>query len=267
MNLLFIGDIVGKPGRRIVLNDLPALRREYVIDIVIANAENAAAGFGVTEKTAKALLNGGVDVLTNGNHAWDKREALEYIEREPRLMRPWNYPEGTPGKGWYLATTATGIRVGVLNVMGQVFVHPSLDCPFRAVDEALARHADEADVILLDFHAEVTSEKMAMGWYMDGRVSAVVGTHTHVPTADERILPGGTAYITDVGMTGCYDSVIGMNHTKSLKRFVQKLPERAEVAEGAASLCAVLVDIDETTGHARRIERIRLNEPPHKAGS
>jgi metallophosphoesterase (TIGR00282 family) len=262
MNLLFIGDIVGKPGRRIVLNDIQALRREYGIDLVIANGENAAAGFGITEKIANSLLNGGIDIITSGNHAWDKREALEYITREPRLMRPHNYPQQTPGKGWHVSTTNSGVRVGILNLMGLVFVHPQLDCPFKAANEVLDKHAHEADVIVLDFHAEATSEKMAMGWHMDGRVSAVVGTHTHVPTADERILPNGTAYISDIGMTGCYDSVIGMDCTKSLKRFVEKLPERAEVADGHASLCAVLIDIDEATGNSRSIERIRINEAP-----
>ncbi|MBE9515919.1 MAG: TIGR00282 family metallophosphoesterase [Proteobacteria bacterium] len=262
MNLFFIGDIVGKPGRRILLNDIHALRREYDIDMVIANGENAAAGFGITEKITNALLNGGVDVITSGNHAWDKREALEFIKHEPRLMRPYNYPEQTPGKGWHVATTASGVRVGILNIMGLVFVHPQLDCPFKAADEALDKHADEADVIVMDFHAEASSEKMAMGWHVDGRISAIVGTHTHIPTADERVLPGGTAYISDIGMTGCYDSVIGMDCKKSLIRFTEKLPERAEIADGPASLCAVLIDIDENTGNSRSIERIRINEAP-----
>lgn len=262
MNILFIGDIVGRPGRRILLNDLQALRREYSIDLVVANGENAAAGFGITEKIANTLFNGGVDIITSGNHAWDKREALEFIKREPRLMRPANYPVNTPGKGWHVVTTDKGVRTGILNVMGLVFVHPQLDCPFQCVDSMLQQHADEADVILVDFHAEATSEKMAMGWHLDGRVSAMVGTHTHVPTADERVLPNGTAYITDAGMCGCYDSVIGMDQQKSLERFTEKLPVRAEVADGAASLCAVLIDIDETSGKSRSIERIRINEAP-----
>ncbi len=262
MNILFIGDIVGRPGRRILLNDLPALRQEYGVDLVVANGENAAAGFGITAKIANSLLNGGVDVITSGNHAWDKREALEFIRNEPRLMRPANYPPDTPGKGWYVANTNSNVRIGILNIMGLVFVYPQLDCPFQCADRMLQLHAPEADIILVDFHAEATSEKMAMGWHLDGRVSAVVGTHTHVPTADERVLPNGTAYITDIGMSGCYDSVIGMDHNKSLKRFVEKVPERAEVADGPASLCMVLIDIDENSGKSRSIERIRINEAP-----
>lgn len=260
MNLLFIGDVVGKAGRRVILHHLPGLRREYTLDVVVANVENAAAGFGITEKIVHELLECGVDIMSNGNHAWDKKEALEFIEREPRLLRPHNYPDGTPGTGWALHTTAAGMRLGVLNIMGTVFMHPTLNDPFRCLDQALAQHAGEADAILLDFHGEATSEKMAMGWYADGRVSAVVGTHTHVPTADERILPGGSGYISDVGMSGCYDSVIGMNKEKSLKRFIQKLPQRSEVADGAASLCAVLITIDDHSGRCSAIERLRIDE-------
>lgn len=262
MNILVIGDIVGRPGRRILLNDLPALRREYDLDLVIANGENAAAGFGITGKVANSLFSAGVDIITSGNHAWDKREALEFIKAEPRLMRPANYPPATPGKGWHVVSTKNDVRVGILNIMGLVFVHPQLDCPFQCADSILQQHAADTDVILVDFHAEATSEKMAMGWHLDGRVSAVVGTHTHVPTADERVLPNGTAYITDIGMSGCYDSVIGMDHNKSLKRFIEKIPERAEVADGAASLCMVLIDIDESSGNSRSIQRLRINEAP-----
>lgn len=260
MNLLFIGDVVGQPGRRAIANQLPGLRQRLKLDLVIANAENVADGAGITRKTANELFAAGVDVLSNGNHAWDKKEALEYILTEPRLLRPHNYPDGTPGTGWHVATTGAGIKVGILNLMGNVYMHPHLACPFAAADRALAAKSDDVKIVFVDLHAEVTSEKMAMGWYLDGRVSAVVGTHTHVPTADERILPQGTGYITDVGMTGCYDSVIGMDTQKSLKRFVHKLPERFEVAEGLGTICAVQLDINEQTGRCRAITRLRVPE-------
>lgn len=259
MNLLFIGDVVGKPGVRAIAGRLAAFRRHQRVDLVVANAENVADGAGITRATAGELFDLGVDVLTNGNHAWDKKEALEYILTEPRLLRPHNYPDGTPGTGWFVAQT-NGYKVGILNIMGNVFMHPHLACPFDCVDRVLAHKPDDIKMVLVDLHAEVTSEKMAMGWYLDGRVSAVVGTHTHVPTADERVLPGGTGYITDVGMTGCYDSVIGMDTQKSLKRFVQKLPVRYDVAQGRGTLCAVLLDVDEHTGACRGIQRISLPE-------
>lgn len=259
MKLLFIGDVVGKPGRRTLHKHLTKLRHEHGIGIVVANVENAAGGFGITAGIAAELIESGVNVLSNGNHAWDKREALDFIAKEPRLLRPYNYPETTPGSGWYVHTTDTGFRLGVLNIMGTVFMHPTLSCPFACADQALAQHDTEADAILLDFHAEATSEKMAMAWHVEGRVAAVVGTHTHVPTADERVLPGGTAYISDVGMSGCYDSVIGMNKHKSLARFVKKIPERSEVAEGPGSLCAVLITLN-SDGLADDIERIRVEE-------
>lgn len=260
MNLFFVGDIVGQSGRRVLLQHLPALRERLKLDFIVVNAENAAAGFGVTEKIAQEMFTAGVHVLSTGNHVWDKKEALDYIVKEPRLLRPHNYPEGTPGSGWYVAQTAGGVKVGVLNVMGVVFMHPMLSCPFESVQQALAKKPQDVNVVLLDFHAETTSEKMAMGWFCDGKVSAMVGTHTHVPTADERVLPQGTGYISDVGMTGCYDSVIGMDKDKSLKRFLSKLPERHEVAEGRGTLCAVVIDIDESTGKTRSIKRISLTE-------
>ncbi len=260
MNLLFAGDVVGQSGRRVLLNALPALRERLRIDLVVANVENAAAGFGITEKIAHELLAQGVHVMTTGNHVWDKKETLDFIIHEPRLLRPQNYPADVPGCGWYVARTAAGDQVGVANVMGNVFMHPTLDCPFQCVDALLAQRPDDLKIVLVDFHAETTSEKMAMGWHLDGRVSAIVGTHTHVQTADERILPAGTAYISDVGMTGCYDSIIGMDKHKVLKRFVQKLPERFEAAEGPATLCAVVIDIDERTGKSRSIKRIALSE-------
>lgn len=265
MKLLFIGDVVGQPGRRVIAHQLPRLRERLHLDLVVANAENIADGAGVTAKTANELFAADVDVLTNGNHAWDKKEALEYIKAEPRLLRPHNYPDGTPGSGWFVATTAQGHKVGILNVMGNVFMHPHLACPFTAADRALAAKPEDVKMVFVDLHAEVTSEKMGMGWYLDGRASAVVGTHTHVPTADERILPQGTGYITDVGMTGCYHSVIGMDIAKSLKRLIQKLPERFDVAEGPGSLCAVLLDLDENTGRCRHIQRIRVEEDAAQA--
>ncbi len=260
MNVLIIGDVVGSPGRHAVVTHLAQLRARYRLDFVIANVENIAEGAGVTPETASALLACGVDVLTNGNHAWDKREALEYIAREPRLLRPHNYPEGTPGSGWIVVTAANGHKVGVLNLMGNVFMHPHLACPFRCADQVLAAKPADVRVVLVDFHAEATSEKTALGWYLDGRVSAVVGTHTHIPTADERVLPRGTGYITDIGMAGCYESVIGMDIEKSLRRLVHKLPECFDVAEGPGTLCAVRLDIDEHTGRCRAIERLRLPE-------
>jgi len=260
MNLLFIGDVVGQPGRRAITNQLPTLRNRFKLDLVVANAENIADGAGITKKTANELFAAGVDVLTNGNHAWDKKEALDYITTEPRLLRPHNYPDGTPGTGWFVVTLGSGHKVGILNLMGNVFMHPHLACPFAAAERALAAKPDDVKMVLVDLHAEVTSEKMAMGWHLDGRVSAVVGTHTHVPTADERLLPRGTGYITDVGMTGCYESVIGMDTQKSLKRFVQKLPERFEVAEGLGTICGVLLDLDENSGLCRTITRLRVDE-------
>jgi len=260
MNLLFIGDVVGKPGRSVISEQLPLLRNRHKVDLVVANAENIADGAGITKKTAEELFAAGVDVMTNGNHAWDKKEALEYITTEPRLLRPHNYPEGTPGTGWFVISVASGHRVGILNLMGNVYMQPTLACPFAAAARALAAKPEDVKMVLVDLHAEVTSEKMAMSWFLDGRVSAVVGTHTHVPTADERVLPQGTGYITDVGMTGCYDSVIGMDTQKSLRRFVLKLPERFEVAEGLGTLCGVLLDIDEKTGLCRAITRIRATE-------
>jgi 2',3'-cyclic-nucleotide 2'-phosphodiesterase len=260
MNLLFIGDVMGAPGRRVVGALLPALRRELAADLVIANAENVAHGCGINGDGARELLAAGVDIMTNGNHAWDKREAATYIATEARLLRPYNYPVGTPGAGWTVVTTNGGCRVGVLSLLGLVFMHPHLACPFTAADEVLALKPDDVNVILVDFHAEATSEKYALGWHLDGRVSALVGTHTHVPTADERVLPRGTAYITDVGMTGTYDSVIGLDTKKALRRFIQKMPERFEPAEGPATLCGVLIDVDESTGRSRAIRRITVVE-------
>ncbi|MFL6650549.1 MAG: TIGR00282 family metallophosphoesterase [Sulfurifustaceae bacterium] len=260
MNVLVIGDVMGAPGRRAVASHLAQLREHLQLDLIVANGENADdGGVGITSVTAGELFAAGVDVITNGNHAWDKREALTYIEREPRLLRPHNYPTGTPGTGWYVAK-AQDKRIGVLNLMGTAFMPMTLACPFRAADDALAHKPDDVDIVVVDFHAESTMEKWALGWYLDGRVSAVVGTHTHVPTADERVLPGGTAYISDIGMTGCYESVIGLEIQKTLTRMVRKLPERFEPAEGIGTLCAVLIDIDEMSGKSRSIRRLALDE-------
>ena len=254
MRILFIGDIVGKPGRQLVKTGLAALVSRHEVDFVIANAENAAAGAGVTREIGDDLLELGVEVMTSGNHIWDKREALDYIGVEPRLLRPANYPSA-PGNGSYLARTRDGQSVGVINIMGRVFM-PQLDDPFAVVAKEIEKLGDRTRVIFVDFHAEATSEKIAMGWHLDGRVTAVVGTHTHVQTADERILPKGTAYLTDVGMTGPHDSIIGVQIEPSLNRFLTGLPSRFEVATGNPRLNAVMVDADEKMGRATDIERL-----------
>ena len=257
MNILFIGDIVGKSGRRALIQNIESLKTQYLPDITIANCENAAAGFGVTPKIAQGFFELGCDVLTSGNHIWDRKEIFDYIGSEPRLIRPQNFPEGTPGSGYYIHQTANGKKVAVVNVMGQVFMATNLACPFRVMDQLLEQLADQADVIFVDFHAEASSEKQAFAHYLDGKVAAIVGTHTHVPTADERIFPKGTAYISDVGMTGVYNSVIGMNPQPSLNRFLTKLPQRLEVAEGSAELCGVIIEIDEETGLSLNISRVK----------
>ena len=243
MRLLFIGDVVGRAGRKVVLDELPDLRRKHALDVVIVNGENAAGGFGITEQILMDLLDAGADAVTLGNHAFDQREALVFIDRQPRLIRPINYPPGTPGKGAAMIETRTGARVLVMNVMGRIFMG-EYDCPFRAVDRELTacRLGEGADAIVIDMHAEATSEKQALGYFCDGKASLVVGTHTHVPTCDARILPGGTAYMTDVGMTGDYNSVIGMEVDEPLQRFLTRIPRsRFEPATGPATLSAVAV--------------------------
>ncbi len=260
MRLLFCGDLVGRSGRQALYDHLPGLRRRLAIDFVIVNGENAAGGFGITEKICQEVLAAGTDVISGGNHSWDQREALGFIDREPRLLRPQNYPAGTPGRGAHVYPAPRGRKVMVLNVMGRLFMDP-LDDPFACVERALSRQRLGAtvDAIVLDFHGEATSEKMGMGHFVDGRVSLCVGTHTHVPTADAMILPGGTAYQTDAGMCGDYDSVIGMDKAVPLARFTRKLPtERLTVASGEGTLCAVFVETDEKTGLARRIEPVRV---------
>ena len=255
MRILFIGDIVGRPGRDLVRTGLSALVEYHQADLVVANGENAAAGFGITREIGDQLLEWGVDVITSGNHIWDKKEALDYIGAEPRLLRPANYPAGVPGNGSYLARTRSGISVGVINVMGRVFML-NIDDPFTVVLREIEALKPRARVIFVDFHAEATSEKIAMGWHLDGKATAVVGTHTHVQTADERILRAGTAYITDVGMTGPHDSIIGVEIEPVLARFMNALPARFETATGNPRLNGVVVDVDEQSGRATDIERL-----------
>jgi len=255
MNILFIGDIVGRPGRDLVQKGLRGLVEHFDIDVTIANAENSAAGFGITRDIGETLLEWGVDVMTSGNHIWDKKEVLEYIGTEPRLLRPANYPAGVPGRGSYVAQTRDGRAVGVINVMGRVFMTP-IDDPFAVVLREIEAMRHRTRVIFVDMHAEATSEKIAMGWHLDGKVTAVVGTHTHVQTADERVLPNGTAYITDVGMTGPHDSIIGMEKEPSLARFLNGMPSRFEPASGNPRLNGVVVQADDKTGRATTITRI-----------
>jgi 2',3'-cyclic-nucleotide 2'-phosphodiesterase len=260
VKLLFLGDIVGKPGRDAVLAHLPGLRRHLQPDFIIANGENAAHGFGITEKICTELFDAGIDMLTSGNHVWDQREALSFIEREPRLIRPRNFPPGTPGRGSGLYDAANGGRVLVINVMGRLFMDP-LDDPFSALEQELAACPlkEAADAVVVDVHAEATSEKMSIGHFLDGRVSLVVGTHTHVPTSDTQILPGGTAYQTDAGACASYDSVIGMEKAIAVERFVRKLPSsRLEPASGEATLCGVFVQTDDATGLASSVSPVRV---------
>jgi len=262
MRLAFFGDVIGKPGRDALSTHLPALRRRLALDFVVVNAENAAAGFGITERTAQDLFESGADCLTLGNHSWDQREALTYIEREPRLLRPLNYPRlsRAPGRGAYVYETAKGARVLVVSVLGRVHMD-ALDDPFSAADKALeeAPLSVAVDAVIVDIHCEATSEKMAMGHFCDGRASLVIGTHTHVPTADAQVLPGGTAFQTDAGACADYDSVIGMNKDISVARFASRLPgERQTPATGPATVCGVMVETDDRTGLALRIEPIRV---------
>lgn len=259
MNLLFIGDVVGAPGLRALSAHLPDLRHSMQLDLVIANCENVAGGAGVTAEAAGKLFSLGIDVLTNGNHAWDKPEALDYIPREPRLLRPQNCPPGAPGSGWYVAKVGRH-RVGVLNLLGNEFMPFTVDCPFRVADDVLAMKPDDVKIVVVDMHAESAIEKTAMGWYLNGRVGAVVGTHTHVPTADERVLPGGTAYITDVGMCGCYESVVGLGIDNAIRRLKDKIPAEWDAAEGPGTLCGVVIDVDEHTGKSRAIRRVATTE-------
>ena len=255
MRVLMIGDIVGKPGRTAILDNLTALCDELGIDFVIANGENAAGGHGITKEIAKQLFAAGVDVFTMGNHVWNKKEIITYIEKEKRIIRPANYPPGTPGAGYQIYQTRQGHSVAVVNLSGRIFMQ-ELDCPFRKIDEILNEIKYQTNLIFVDFHAEATSEKVAMGWYLDGRVTAVCGTHTHVQTADERILPNGTAYITDIGMTGPRDSVIGVAANIVIEKFITQMPRRFEVADTSYQLNAVVIEANPSNGLATNIERV-----------
>jgi metallophosphoesterase (TIGR00282 family) len=260
MRILFIGDVVGRSGRHVIAQKLPGLVADWKLDCVVINGENAAGGFGITETIYQDMLDAGADAVTLGNHAWDQREALVFIERAPRLVRPINYPAGTPGRGAAMIEAKNGARVLVINAMGRIFLDP-LDDPFAAIERELTACAlkHDADAIIIDMHAEVTSEKQAMGYFADGRATLVVGTHTHVPTVDHRILPGGTGFISDVGMTGDYESVIGMSKDEPVSRFLRRISSsKFEPANGPATLCAVAIETDDSTGLAQRIAAVRL---------
>jgi hypothetical protein len=261
MRILFIGDIFGKPGRKVLHEKLHGVIQQHRVDFCIANAENAAGGFGITPQIADELLQGEIDLLTSGNHIWDKRAIIPYLADQPRLLRPYNYPAAAPGKGLFVGDSACGVRLAVINMQGRVFM-PTLDCPFNAAETAIEAARKQTPGIIVDFHAEATSEKQAFAWFVDGRVSAVVGTHTHVQTADERILPKGTAFITDVGMTGPIDSVIGSVPALALDRFMRQVPTRLEPAGGNTRLCGVVIEIDEATGTAVSIQRLDVPGAP-----
>jgi metallophosphoesterase (TIGR00282 family) len=256
MNVLMVGDVYGEPGRAAIQKLVPRLRSQHAVDLAVVNVENAAGGFGITPPIAKAFLEQGVDVMTTGNHVWDKKEIVPHIVKENLLLRPANFPEGTPGVG-YVSVKAGPYRVGVVNLMGRIFMNP-IDCPFRKADEVVAQLRRETPIILVDMHAEATSETMAMGWYLDGRVSAVVGTHRHVQTADERVLPGGTAYITDLGLTGPTDGIIGVDRQQIIQRFMTQMPIKFEAAKGPAALHGVVITLDPETGRATAIQRLRV---------
>lgn len=259
MILMMIGDIVGRPGRTILREKLPLLRKEYEVDFVIANGENAAGGNGITQKIAQELFISGIDFLTMGNHIWDNKDVFNFIEEEARMVRPANYPSGTPGRGYQVIKIESGISIGIINISGRTFMN-ALDCPFRTVDAIIDKIKNSTSIVIVDFHAEATSEKIAMGWYLDGRATLVAGTHTHVQTADERILPNGTAYITDLGMTGPMNSILGIEKETVIKKFISQLPVRFEVAKGPSQINGIIVEIDEQTGKAQKIQRMDIKE-------
>lgn len=257
VRVLFIGDIIGRPGRLAIQKKVPALRKELCLDFVIANGENAAGGIGITEGTARELLEAGIDCITTGNHVWKQKEALQLLVRENRVLRPANFPPEAPGCGWAIfPVEGKNAHIAVVNILGQVFMKPILDCPFKTLDRVLEQVHPKTPLIIVDLHAEATSEKQAFAYYADGRVTAVVGTHTHVMTADERLMPKGTAFITDVGMTGAVESVIGMKVNEVLYHFTTKLPAKFEVAVGKVKVCAVLIEADAETGRALSIQRL-----------
>jgi metallophosphoesterase (TIGR00282 family) len=257
LRVLFIGDVFGRPGRKAVSLLIPQLQRQHGFELIIANGENIAGGVGLTPKTANELFRYGVDILTTGNHVWDKKEGISYIETEERVIRPANYPEGVPGRGFIIVKGASGFQIGVMNVAGRVYLSQFND-PFAAVNSILETLRPQTNIIILDFHAEATAEKMAMGHYLDGKVTAVIGTHTHVQTADEQILPLGTAYITDVGMTGPHDSVIGVVKGQAIKKFLTQMPHRFEAATKNVIFCAVIIEVDPQTGKSVSIQRLRI---------
>ena len=258
MNILIVGDVVGRPGREAFVKYTPQLRKKYDVDIVIVNGENSAGGKGITRKSMQALYSGGADIITSGNHVWDKKEVCEFIDDEAYLIRPANYPEGAPGKGW-CCYPFRAKNIGVMNLSGRTFM-PPMDCPFQKAEDLLREMKDECDIIILDVHAEATSEKLALAWYLDGRVQAVVGTHTHIQTDDERLLPKGTAYITDLGMVGPYNSILGVKSELILEKFTTGRPVRFDVAQGPCVYSAVLLNIDDKTNKAVKISRILFNE-------
>ena len=257
VKILFIGDVIGKPGRDALARELHRIVDRHRVDLVIANGENAAGGFGLTAETAEEMFKCGVHMLTSGNHIWDKKDALEYIKKEERIVRPANYPEGTPGRGTSIVRTPGGVKVGILNLEGRVFMN-NLDCPFRCADREIAKLKEETPIVFVDFHAEATSEKVSLGWHLDGRVCAVIGTHTHVQTADERILTAGTAYLTDAGMTGAFDSVIGVKKEEAIQKFITQRPAKFEIAKKDIRINGVVIEVDEKTGLSLGIERINV---------
>lgn len=260
MNILVIADIVGRPGRRAIKGLLPGIQKEHNIDFVIANAENAAGGRGLTRQVMDELLASGIDVLTMGNHVWDNKDIFSFVDDEFRLVRPLNYPPYCPGQGYHVYTGGANKKIAVINVVGRVFL-PPLDCPFRGVEDVLEEIQGQSDIIIVDFHAEATSEKLAMGYYFDGKVTAVLGTHTHIQTADERILPGGTAYITDLGMTGPLESILGMDKDMVINKIIYQRPVRLEVASGTAILQGAILNIDDNNNQVQKIDRISLTLP------
>ncbi|MBF0490753.1 MAG: TIGR00282 family metallophosphoesterase [Candidatus Omnitrophica bacterium] len=257
MNILCIGDVVGRPGRDVLAKVLPAIKQEYAIDLTIVNGENASSGSGILPKHADEMFSLGVDVITLGDHVWDKKEIMPYLDQKAEIIRPANFPDGAPGRGSTIVETRQGIKVGVISLLGRSFMKYNVLCPFKALDQILLEMSLVTPVIIVDMHAETTSEKVAMGHYANGRVSGVFGTHTHIQTADEKVLSKGTAYITDLGMAGPYDSVIGQNKEKIIQRFLTSLPHKFEVAESNATLCGVVISVDEKTGRASRIVRLQ----------
>ncbi len=256
MNVLVVGDIVGRPGRTAILNNIKNIKKQYEPDLIIINAENSAGGFGITPEIADNFLNQGVDVITTGNHVWRQKDIKNYLDMEERIIRPINFPPGIPGRG-SVVIEKNGVKYAVINLIGRIFMEP-MDCPFRVVSKEIKNLKDEVDIIIVDFHAEATSEKIAMGWHLDGKTALVFGTHTHVQTADERVLPGGTAYITDIGMTGPINSVIGMEKNKVLKRFLTGMPYKFDVAEGETRIEGAIAELSTVTGKANKIMRLQI---------